>query len=94
MDSRVYRLTMPYALLLGITSQFVLASAHAADTATTPLTPTGPDCRCRAPDGSLKDLGTVQCVDITGNSHLMRCVMSTNTPYWKPVDGVEGCPLT
>lgn len=56
--------------------------------------PDTPDCRCRAPDGSLKDLGTVQCVEITGQSRLVRCVMSTNTPYWRPVDGVQGCPVT
>ncbi|NND89350.1 MAG: hypothetical protein HKN42_00700 [Granulosicoccus sp.] len=51
-----------------------------------------PDCKCRAPDGQMRDLGTVQCVDIVGTRKLVRCEMSTNTPYWKTVDGVEGCP--
>lgn len=51
-----------------------------------------PDCKCRAPDGLLQDLGTVRCMDIAGRQSLMRCEMSTNTPYWNELDGVEGCP--
>ena len=50
------------------------------------------DCQCRGPDGQMRDLGSVQCVDISGRPNLMRCVMSTNTPYWKKLDNVEGCP--
>lgn len=50
------------------------------------------DCQCRAPGGVLQDLGTVQCVDIVGTKSLVRCEMSTNTPYWKKLDGVVGCP--
>ncbi len=50
------------------------------------------DCQCRAPDGQMKNLGTVQCVNIVGNKKLVRCEMSTNTPYWKDVEGAEGCP--
>jgi len=50
------------------------------------------DCRCRSPDGKLQELGTVQCFNIVGTDQLLRCEMSTNTPYWKKVDGVKGCP--
>ncbi|MFK7854968.1 MAG: hypothetical protein AB8B79_12675 [Granulosicoccus sp.] len=53
---------------------------------------TDTDCQCRAPDGQMKNLGTVECVDIVGNKSLVRCEMSTNTPYWKKIDGIEGCP--
>ncbi len=50
------------------------------------------ECRCRAPDGQMQALGTVQCVTIVGRQSLVRCEMSTNTPYWNEVEGVEGCP--
>ncbi len=51
-----------------------------------------PDCQCRAPGGAMRDLGTVECVDIVGSKKLVRCEMSTNTPYWKSVEGAQGCP--
>lgn len=51
-----------------------------------------PDCKCRSPDGQMLPLGSVQCVSIVGRQSLVRCEMSTNTPYWKAIDGVEGCP--
>jgi len=51
-----------------------------------------PDCQCRAPSGQMRDLGSVECFDIVGHKALVRCEMSTNTPYWKKVDGIEGCP--
>ena len=51
-----------------------------------------PECKCRSPDGQMQDLGTVQCVDIVGRKYLVRCEMSTNTPYWKKVEGTSGCP--
>lgn len=51
-----------------------------------------PECQCRSPDGQMQDLGTVQCVDIVGRKNLVRCEMSTNTPYWKKVEGTSGCP--
>ena len=51
-----------------------------------------PDCQCRAPGGLMKDLGTVACFDIVGSNRLVRCEMSTNTPYWKELEGVAGCP--
>ena len=53
---------------------------------------TEPDCQCRAPGGLMQDLGTVACFDIVGNKRMVRCEMSTNTPYWKEVEGIEGCP--
>lgn len=52
-----------------------------------------PECQCRSPDGSMKDIGAVQCFDIVGAQKLVRCEMSTNTPFWKKVDGVVGCPI-
>ena len=51
-----------------------------------------PDCQCRAPGGGMRDLGAVECVNIVGTRHMVRCEMSTNTPYWKQLEGVEGCP--
>ena len=53
---------------------------------------TDPDCQCRAPGGGMRDLGAVECVNIVGTRHMVRCEMSTNTPYWKQLEGVEGCP--
>lgn len=53
---------------------------------------TAPECKCRSPDGQMQALGTVQCVDIAGRKNLVRCKMSTNTPYWKRVEGTSGCP--
>lgn len=50
------------------------------------------DCQCRAPDGGMRNLGTVECVDIAGTRKMVRCEMSTNTPFWKDLDGVQGCP--
>lgn len=57
-----------------------------------------PECRCRAPGGGQRDLGTVECFEIGARAVVMRCEMSTNTPYWKPMDGRDrhdaegGCP--
>ena len=51
-----------------------------------------PECRCRVPGGALRELGTVECVQIGPRRVRVRCEMSTNTPYWRPVDGAEGCP--
>ena len=51
-----------------------------------------PECKCRSPNGQMQELGTVQCFDIVGNKNLVRCEMSTNTPYWKKVEGASGCP--
>lgn len=51
-----------------------------------------PDCRCRAPDGEPRELGTVECVSITGSAYLVRCEMSTNTPYWRRLSDEAGCP--
>lgn len=52
-----------------------------------------PECQCRAPDGSMKNIGTVECFTIVGKQKLVRCEMSTNTPFWKNVDNVVGCPI-
>lgn len=51
-----------------------------------------PECQCRAPDGSMKDIGAIECFDVVGTRKLVRCEMSTNTPFWNRVDGVVGCP--
>ena len=73
-------------VILSLTS--LLAPAiMAQDTAVSPT-----ECRCRAPDGQMLALGTVQCVSIVGRRSLVRCEMSTNTPYWNRVEGIEGCP--
>lgn len=50
------------------------------------------ECKCRAPGGIMRDLGTIECVDIAGREKLVFCTMSTNTPYWKDVQGGVGCP--
>lgn len=49
-------------------------------------------CQCRAPGGEMRALGTVECVDIAGQSKFVLCTMSTNTPYWQDVRGGDGCP--
>ena len=74
----VHRLPL-FFILIGIT----LATSANADK---------PDCQCRAPDGAMKNLGTVQCVDIVGTKRLVRCEMSQNNPCWKSLEGGEGCP--
>lgn len=63
-------------------SATILSPTHAQTT----------DCQCRAPDGTMRDLGTVECVDIVGTRNMVRCEMSTNTPYWRKLNTVEGCP--
>jgi len=40
----------------------------------------------------MRNLGTVECVNIAGREKLVLCTMSTNTPYWKDVAGGESCP--
>lgn len=50
------------------------------------------DCQCRDSEGSMKNLGTVVCVNITGQQYLVRCEMSQNTPYWKRLNDESGCP--
>lgn len=82
MIQAVFRCCVLAALCLGstITSLKLLAQEH------------DPDCKCRAPGGIMRDLGTVECVQIGGTAKLVTCVMSTNTPYWKDVENVEGCP--
>ena len=52
-----------------------------------------PDCQCRDPVGERRDLGTVECVDISGTPWLVRCEMSTNTPYWRRLSPEAGCAL-
>jgi hypothetical protein len=51
------------------------------------------NCQCRDPHGIRVDLGTVECVNITGTKYLVRCEMSTNTPYWRRLNEQGGCPL-
>jgi len=51
-----------------------------------------PDCQCRDPTGTLRDLGTLACVPIGTSRYLVRCEMSTNTPYWRRVGDDPGCP--
>jgi len=56
--------------------------------------PSDTDCQCRAPTGDMKNLGTIECVNVTGQQYLVRCEMSMNTPYWNKLEDVEGCPIT
>ena len=70
----------------------VVTTGHAMAQATESDQVIAPECKCRSPDGQMQDLGTVQCVDIVGRKNLMRCEMSTNTPYWKKIEGASGCP--
>ena len=52
-----------------------------------------PECRCRMPGGSMRDLGAVECLEIGARRVPVRCEMSTNTPYWRTLDGgARGCP--
>jgi len=54
---------------------------------------TDTDCQCRDSTGSMQNLGTVVCVNITGTDYLVRCEMSQNTPYWNRVNDESGCPM-
>jgi len=51
------------------------------------------DCQCRDATGNMRTLGTVTCIDIPGDQYLVRCEMSTNTPYWKKLEGDASCPM-
>ncbi len=48
-------------------------------------------CQCRSPGGERRDLGTVECLRISGRAWLMRCEMSQNTPYWNRLNQQQGC---
>ena len=78
--------TAACALLLGIAGP-VFGADVAPDAGASP-----PECRCRVPGGGLTDLGTVACFELGGAPVAMRCEMSTNTPYWRRIDGPAGCP--
>lgn len=80
----VFNQAMGIAIRMGILSILMGGSALAQEAK--------PECQCRAPDGSMRDMGAVECFDIVGTKNLLRCEMSTNTPFWKKIDGVEGCP--
>lgn len=71
------------------TLAMILAMGVAAETSQG----SGPLCQCRDRDGQRRDLGSVDCFDISGKQSLFRCEMSTNTPYWKRIDKQDGCPL-
>jgi len=71
-------------LLVGVVILLISSSA---------LSQADDECQCRAPGGDMHNLGTVHCVEIAGRSKIVQCVMSTNTPYWKDVEQVDGCPL-
>ena len=74
----------------------VVAGAAAADSRADSGADSGaasPDCRCRSPDGGQRDLGAVECVTIGRSRYLVRCEMSTNTPYWRRLRDRAGCPL-
>ena len=82
MNHAIRRCTLPgvVGVLFAVTSSIVFAQGEK------------PDCQCRAPGGDMVDLGSVQCVDISGRSKLVLCTMSTNTPFWEDVEAGEGCP--
>ena len=69
-----------------------LAAAILASAAALASVP-DPDCQCRDPGGERRDLGTVECVSIAGTPYLVRCEMSTNTPYWRRLRDEAGCSL-
>ena len=81
----VYLKVLWVALMMMATGQALVQAAESDQDQT-------PECKCRAPGGQMQELGTVQCFDIVGHRNLVRCEMSTNTPYWKRVEGVSGCP--
>ncbi len=70
-------------------SMFFSAASYAAF-----VEPSDTDCQCRAPTGDMKKLGTIECINVTGQRYLVRCEMSMNTPYWNKLEDVEGCPIT
>ncbi len=80
----IFNQTVVVAIRIGILSFLMVGWAFAQEAK--------PECQCRAPDGGMRDMGSVECFDIVGTQKLVRCEMSTNTPFWKEVRGVEGCP--
>ena len=81
---------VPRAALLAL---LATSPAGAAGPGAGPADATAPDCRCRMPGGALRELGTVECVEIGPQRVRVRCEMSTNTPYWRPLGpGSGGCP--
>jgi len=72
-------------LLLGSAPAFAQAPTQASTRASPP------DCRCRLPGGELRDIGTVTCLTVSTTPVMMRCEMSTNTPFWKPLGDGSGC---
>jgi len=50
-----------------------------------------PDCQCRAPQGGMRNVGTVLCITVGTSPVMVRCEMSTNTPFWKPLGDGGGC---
>lgn len=73
-----------HVFLIVISTLFVTCSLASDDSPQ-------PDCQCRAPDGERQDLGTVTCVRIGSKPYLVRCEMSTNTPYWRRLRDEAGC---
>ncbi len=48
------------------------------------------ECECRDQTGNMRSIGFVECISINGIQHLVRCEMSTNTPYWSRLTD-NGC---
>jgi len=83
----------PIAPSAASTAMLVAVLAVAAPSTAALAADGDPDCRCRDPQGERRDLGTVTCVRIGRGDYLVRCEMSTNTPYWRRLDDRPGCPL-
>lgn len=49
------------------------------------------NCECRDQAGSMRSIGFIQCIEINGGQRLVRCEMSSNTPFWSPLTE-NGCP--
>jgi len=78
--------------LIGSTSRFVIFMATVTVCTLSLAEAPEADCQCRAPGGAMRALGTVECISIAGSRKMVLCTMSTNTPYWKDIENVDGCP--
>lgn len=91
-ETRRHKSAVHGAVTMSHTARIVFASALLVFITNSWATETSADCQCRAPDGNMRDLGTVECVNIVGTRKMVRCEMSSNNPYWKDYGEVDGCP--
>lgn len=91
-ETRCLKSAVHCAEAISHTARIIFASALLVFTTIGWAQEASADCQCRAPGGEMRDLGVVECVNIVGTRKMVRCEMSTNTPYWKDYGEANGCP--